>query len=251
MDVPALIRQARYAAGLSQRILAERAGVSRHTLSHYEHGRRTPTLPSLTKILAAAGVQIRAELEPLDQDVRAAITAIAAQPTTDRDAVSTWIWLPDLAELAYRAEGATAANVLGAPIPVQTLDLTLADTPETFDGLADLMHEHAYMIRTSQRSLYRRLPRPYGDPATAGRRVREIMIAECPHGEFWMRCGFAELRVRLAPPADVARHVEVSTPHGVIRVAPLHEIETADPQATRVLRVMREMAGRLRSPQVE
>jgi transcriptional regulator with XRE-family HTH domain len=50
-----LIREARHAAGLSQRELAARSGVAAQTLSAYENGARDPGSTTLAKVLRAAG----------------------------------------------------------------------------------------------------------------------------------------------------------------------------------------------------
>ncbi len=55
-----ILSEARRRAGLSQDELAERAGTSRPTLSSYENGRRSPTLQTATRILAAAGYELAA-----------------------------------------------------------------------------------------------------------------------------------------------------------------------------------------------
>ena len=60
MDPGRLLAEARRAAGLSQDELAERGGTSRPTLSSYEHGHRSPTLATATRILAAAGYELAA-----------------------------------------------------------------------------------------------------------------------------------------------------------------------------------------------
>lgn len=52
---PSLLTVARVAAGLSKTDLAERAGTSRPTLSAYEHGRVSPTLDTVERILEATG----------------------------------------------------------------------------------------------------------------------------------------------------------------------------------------------------
>lgn len=57
-----LLERARRAAGLSQEELARRAGTSRPTLSAYEHGRKSPTLNTALRLLAAAGQEL--ELAP-------------------------------------------------------------------------------------------------------------------------------------------------------------------------------------------
>ena len=55
-----LIARVRRAAGLSQAELARRAGTSRPTLSAYEHGRKSPSLDTLERLVAAAGFELAA-----------------------------------------------------------------------------------------------------------------------------------------------------------------------------------------------
>jgi transcriptional regulator with XRE-family HTH domain len=63
----ALIQLARLKAGLSQQALAERAGVPATMVSAYERDRRQPTLPTLMRLVEAAGFEIRMRLEPIDR----------------------------------------------------------------------------------------------------------------------------------------------------------------------------------------
>lgn len=63
-----LLRLARHKAELTQRELAERAGVTQQAISAYETGRMEPTLPTLQRLLAAAGFEMRMGLEPLSDD---------------------------------------------------------------------------------------------------------------------------------------------------------------------------------------
>ena len=53
-----IIEAARVDAGLSQAALAGMSGTSRPTLSAYEHGRKSPTLDTATRILEAAGFDL-------------------------------------------------------------------------------------------------------------------------------------------------------------------------------------------------
>lgn len=53
-----LLEQARADVGLSQAVLAARAGTSRPTLSAYEHGRKSPTLETAQRILREAGFDL-------------------------------------------------------------------------------------------------------------------------------------------------------------------------------------------------
>jgi transcriptional regulator with XRE-family HTH domain len=62
----ALLQLARLKAGLSQRQLAERAGVPTTMISAYERDRRQPTLPTLQRLARAAGFDLRMRLEPYE-----------------------------------------------------------------------------------------------------------------------------------------------------------------------------------------
>ena len=55
---------ARLKGGLTQRELANRLGVSQPTIAAYESGRREPTLPTLMRILRAAGFDLELGLAP-------------------------------------------------------------------------------------------------------------------------------------------------------------------------------------------
>jgi transcriptional regulator with XRE-family HTH domain len=63
---PGLLHYARLKAGLSQAELAERAGIPRSMVSAYEHGRRQATLPTLMRLLKAAGFELQMRLAPYD-----------------------------------------------------------------------------------------------------------------------------------------------------------------------------------------
>lgn len=54
----ALIADARRASGLSQAEVARLAGTSRPNVSAFEHGRRSPTLDTLERLLAANGQRL-------------------------------------------------------------------------------------------------------------------------------------------------------------------------------------------------
>ena len=60
-----LLRQARQRAGLTQRELARRAATSQSVVARIEQGRCDPSTATLTRLLAAAGFELRTELLPL------------------------------------------------------------------------------------------------------------------------------------------------------------------------------------------
>jgi transcriptional regulator with XRE-family HTH domain len=63
LDAPGrLLRQARERAGLTQRQLAERAKTSQSVVARIEQGRVDPSTATLSRLLAAAGFELRTEL---------------------------------------------------------------------------------------------------------------------------------------------------------------------------------------------
>lgn len=64
MDKPPglLLRDARRSAGLSQAALARRAGITQSVVSAYENSARQPSLPTLARLVAAAGLDLHVEV---------------------------------------------------------------------------------------------------------------------------------------------------------------------------------------------
>lgn len=60
----ALLRRARHEAGLTQTRLAELADTAQSAIAAYEAGTREPTLPVLTRMLAAAGMRLELDIAP-------------------------------------------------------------------------------------------------------------------------------------------------------------------------------------------
>jgi predicted nucleotidyltransferase/DNA-binding XRE family transcriptional regulator len=58
MDTSVLVREARTRAGLTQAQLAQRAGTSQPTVAAYEAGTKVPTVETLTRLVAAAGLRL-------------------------------------------------------------------------------------------------------------------------------------------------------------------------------------------------
>jgi transcriptional regulator with XRE-family HTH domain len=73
----ALLQLARIKSGLSQGQLSERAGVPPTMISAYERDRRQPTVPTLVRLLKAAGFDLSMHLTPADphDEVLAALDA--------------------------------------------------------------------------------------------------------------------------------------------------------------------------------
>jgi transcriptional regulator with XRE-family HTH domain len=79
-----LLRLARAKSGLTQAELATRAGVAQSLISSYETGRRQPTLPTLKRLLAAAGFELRTRLSEPDLQARAVEEWQATRPAAER-----------------------------------------------------------------------------------------------------------------------------------------------------------------------
>src|SRR5215210_4515708 len=78
-----LIKLARRDAELSQRDLARAAGTSQGAIAAYESGRRSPTLETLTRIVRAAGQDLRIQVVAYDDhdDAMAAYEASLSDET--------------------------------------------------------------------------------------------------------------------------------------------------------------------------
>jgi transcriptional regulator with XRE-family HTH domain len=75
-----LIRMARRQAGLTQTELAARVGTSQAAVSAYESGRRSPSVDTLVRILAATGLELRMHLAPPDSHASSLSAAEALLP---------------------------------------------------------------------------------------------------------------------------------------------------------------------------
>ena len=63
-----LIRDARVAAGLTQRQLAERAGTSQPAIARYESAKSLPDIDTLHRLLAACGQRLELTAVPVGPD---------------------------------------------------------------------------------------------------------------------------------------------------------------------------------------
>jgi len=80
-----LIRMARRRASLTQQELARRAATSQAAISAYESGRRSPSVNTLCRILAAAGFEVRMRLAEPDTHEASRALAEALLPTEEVD----------------------------------------------------------------------------------------------------------------------------------------------------------------------
>lgn len=83
-----LLRAARHRAELTQRDVAREAGVSQPNVSDYERGRREPTVPTLRRLLAAAGHRLDVRAVPAGEPYT--LTEIATHLAAEDDPHVRW-----------------------------------------------------------------------------------------------------------------------------------------------------------------
>lgn len=249
METGALVRRARLEAELTQQAMAARVGVSRQTVAQIESGARQTSIPTLVRLLAAAGKQMQVDLVPLDDDVRRAIAERRAGKTTSEvvnriGALTMSGSQTGILEIPHRFEGLAAAQLLGAPIPVQDVELALPDAHATW----------SWMVRALAR-FWNVIPDGWSwpidivgvsrPPQEAAVQVREQVLETAPEGRFRLRGPLADVRVQLVDSARVQRSVRVETEFGTVAVQPLDDIQALDGWSARVLTIMREEARRV------
>ncbi len=221
LDPARLLKAARYRSDLTQEELAVRAGVADSSISAFEKGRRTPSLPMLVRLLVAAGWQLRIELEPVWEGVDAAIDELAALPPEER-----WGRLAvDLPALVRRlqwvpcvVQDAAAAFVHGAPVPVEVLEV--AATRD--EGLA---------------AIYRMLVPP-----------QALMLPHVDDEEWeWILPGAGRLRVRVVEQLPPAVRMLVDEVPVAVLALPEVVLGGGDTPVDRSVRMLERLRARLAS----
>lgn len=94
-----VVRDARLAAGLSQRGLAQRAGTSQPAVARYERGVATPSWQTLHRLIAACGQRLRLDTEMVADahDVELAAQLLELTPLQRLRALSRYARLRELA----------------------------------------------------------------------------------------------------------------------------------------------------------
>jgi transcriptional regulator with XRE-family HTH domain len=99
MDVSGqLLREARRRAGLTQRTVAARAGVSQPTVARIERGDLIPSLERLVALIRACGLDLDLRVTDLDEDAWTQVErGAAATPDERLDRLLEGLALRDLA----------------------------------------------------------------------------------------------------------------------------------------------------------
>ncbi|HEX7745189.1 MAG TPA: helix-turn-helix transcriptional regulator [Micromonosporaceae bacterium] len=222
--VGSVVRSQREQHGLTQRQLADRAGVDQATVARIERGRQAASLPMLETLLAALDAQLAISVEPLDAHLDAAIAEIAGCGIADRIADTGIAKVVDrLPDIPYVITGPTAALLQGAPVPVTAVHLALRwQDSEIFTDWLSRMYGRRWHAKWQVFGYLRLDPREFGDHRWQTL-VGEIVAAMCD---------------------ELPESIEVRHTNRLFRVVPLAQLELSDPAAAGLLRRYRERMAR-------
>lgn len=164
-----LVTQSRHGAGLSVRALAERAGVPASTVTRIEHGRVDPTWGTLSRLLAAAGVEVATsqQLTALRRLSRAWV-ADGGSGSPDWTAIRAWLAAAD------HASGAAVAAAIAAP-PARGTTPVMANL---LAGIAEQLAHDTAQPAPAWVSAVAPLARPWSAPGTP--RMVQAWLATTP-----------------------------------------------------------------------
>lgn len=225
MSVGEFLKATRIRADILQRDVAAAAGISQAALSLYEAGKRTPKIETVEKILAAMGLQLRWEAEPLWAEVDREIAAMSELSMDDR-VLKLRVMMPqlldDLGGYDPLLDGSCAALLQGAPVPAKGLEIAVPE--HDFDRFADAIADARSLSRWSD--AWKRFGSVDRDPRVEG-------------GPMHWDGVFGQVRARVIPSAPAA-HLTLTVDGCSVRVRPLVDIESDDPWVARVLARMRD-----------
>lgn len=180
------------------------------------------------RMFAVLGLRLRLDVEPADSHLDTAIERVRADLAGLQEYwVSNWrslLWWAPTPHLPVVVDGELAALLQGVPIPVNRVDLVVAE--RDLDRLAD------WIARLPNKLRYRERVRDFDSFDNDPRQP----------GPLWWRTALAQLRVRLM--AELPTPVIVRSGEHDVPVRPLADVERDNPDVARVLRRCRDQSLR-------
>lgn len=138
MDYGASIRAARKAAGLTQKQLAERLGISFVNISQLENNQRTPNVSTLQRIADALGIHVF-ELTGIDEQLQQYDNIEYRAVNNSGEAVPIDKLPPALKEVLSRGPGALY-DILADDNKTEFLDMLMKAPYSRLNGLFDRLN---------------------------------------------------------------------------------------------------------------
>lgn len=213
-----LLRVERERAGLSQEMLAARAGVAQQAVSRFEAGATGATTTLVDRLFSALGCHLQivvgARGADLDRQI-AEVRAGANDRRIGRMLDNLHHLLRRAPDLRHLLDGELAAALQGVPLLVTRYDLAVA--ADDLDQFADWVRSSPNWLRWSERW------RDFSGYDVDPRRPGPLR---------WMT-PFGELRARLL--LALPTGVPVMAAGREVRVRPLFEVEQDDPRIARIV----------------
>lgn len=225
-DIGRLLRLRRRAAGMSQDRLAGASQLAQSVVSRVERGLYPASLDLIERLFGALDLQLRVQATTAHAELDKEISELARQPIAERIA-GTWavqaLWsLRRWGPVPVVIEGALAAVLQGAPIPVDDVDIAVSRHDS--DAFTRWLDWTAAMAWDEERQDY-----TYDRPDL---RRRDNVRWHTPYG-------VVRTRIVDSFPASI----EVIHEDETYRVRPLIEVEVVDPHAAELLARWRELAA--------
>ncbi|RIV38635.1 helix-turn-helix domain-containing protein [Micromonospora radicis] len=214
-QIAAALRRERGRQQLTQRALAELAGVGQSTLANLEQGQRLPSIQLVERIFEALERQLAVTVEPLDAHLDDRLGELAARPLAARiEDLPLGRMAAALGDLPYLWTGSTAAILQGAPLPADGLEIAVRwrDSAAFTTWLTS-----AYAQRWSERW-----------SEWGGLHVEP----EEPGAHRWLT-RYGELRATMCD--ELPEPVEVRHAEHSYRVVPLVQVELTEPRTAELL----------------
>jgi transcriptional regulator with XRE-family HTH domain len=244
MDVGDLLREARARVGMSAQDLADAAQTGRSAIYAYEAGRRSPTVRTLTRLLGACELQVRATLEPRHAQVDARVDAMLADhgkvpglsaeiwpsivaSLEDREPEQTSWNRPRRGAVAWAVDGSSALVLNGFAVPTEHVDLVVE-----LDEALRFWMKSAMLQGTNARGFV-----VLGWFDASLELMQESLGVARPS-----RFGF--LRVRVVEKLPPTVNVQLEWLPDPVRVVTVDEVEQAHPEHAEVLARWRERRAR-------